>query len=177
VLEDVKTIVEIAGTTVTALAVIAGGLWAYFKFVRGRTFRPRLELGMSGQWRMIKDEPLIHARLTVKNIGATNVSLLQKGTGLRISRLDPDQPGSAEPARWQRIRVFEIFREHAWIEPGETISDDLLIRLGGGQQTLLFELRLIWRWKRRDGNITAFARQIIPPDAMIRSPDRKEAGS
>jgi len=78
VLDDLKTIVEIAGTTVTAVAVIVGGLWAYFKFVRGRTFRPRLELGMSGQWRMIKDEPFLHARVTVKNIGAAQRTRLDR---------------------------------------------------------------------------------------------------
>jgi hypothetical protein len=69
-LDNVKTVVDIIGTGVTAAAVIIGGIWAYFKFVKGRTFRPRLEVGLAGQWRLFNGKDLLHARVTLKNIGA-----------------------------------------------------------------------------------------------------------
>src|SRR5512132_4173741 len=125
-LDDIDTIVGIVGTAITALAVIIGGIWAYFKFVKGRTYRPRLEVGLFGQWRIINGRPLLQARLTVKNIGASVVTLLQKGTGLRVGMLEGNQPSPPAAQVWRELRVFEVLGEHQWIEPQETVSDDLL---------------------------------------------------
>lgn len=178
VLEDIKTIVEIAGTFVTAAAVIAGGLWAYFKFVRGRTFRPRLEVALSGQWEVIDKRPIMRARVTVKNIGASDVTLLQTGTGLRLSTIKADRPPPPAPVEWESLKVFSILREHQWIEPGETVSDDLLLHLGVAKPLpTLFEARLVWRWRRRDGNIVVFARQVVPVGAVINGNDDSAAAT
>jgi hypothetical protein len=51
VLSNIKTIVETA-------AVIVGGTWAYYKFFGGRTFRPRLELAISGRASEAKALPM-----------------------------------------------------------------------------------------------------------------------
>jgi hypothetical protein len=167
-LDNVKTVVDIVGTAVTAAAVMIGGIWAYFKFVKGRTYRPRLEAGLSGQWSLVDGRHLLQARITVKNIGASMVRLLQEGTGLRVSVLAPDQPAAPACAAWKNLRVFEILGEHEWIEPEETVSDDLLLDLGISEPvSTLFEARLVWRWSRRGGNIVVFARQVIPVDSMI----------
>jgi len=48
-LDDAKTVAEIIGTLITALAVIVGAVWAYYRFVKGRTYRPRLEVSMGGE--------------------------------------------------------------------------------------------------------------------------------
>lgn len=142
-LDNIKTFVDILGTSVTAVALIIGGVWAYFKFVKGRTYRPRLEVGLFGQWRSVDDKHLVQARITVKNIGASVVTLLQEGTGLRVSVLALDQPKAPTPAIWERLKVFEVLTDHKWIEPGETVSDDLLLDLGVSDPMLtLFEARL-----------------------------------
>jgi len=121
---------------------------------------------MSGQWRKVDGKQLLQARIMVKNIGASNVTLLQKGTGLRVSLLAAHQPAPPAPVEWEGQRVFEILKEHAWIEPGETVSDDLLLDLGSAAPVLaLMEARLVWR-RRRD-NIVIAAREIIPTDATI----------
>lgn len=167
-LDNVKTVVEIIGTAVTAAAVIVGGIWAYFKFVKGRTYRPRLGVGLTGQWRLVDGRRLLHARITVENIGASKVTLLQRGTGLRVSVLAPDQPGAPASATWKHLKVFEILREHQWIEPNEMVSDDLLLDLGTSEPIpTLFEGRLVWKWSRRGGNIVVLARQFIPVDSTI----------
>ncbi len=167
-LDDIKTIVEIIGTAVTAAAVVIGGSWAYFKFVKGRTYRPRLEVGLSGQWRPVDERHLLQARISVKNIGASNVTLLQKGTGLRVSILAPDQPAAPVSTAWESLKVFEILGEHRWIEPGETVSDDLVLDLGASEPVLtLFEARLVWRPSRHRDNIVVFARRVAPVDSTI----------
>jgi hypothetical protein len=91
VLANVSTVVGVVGTSATTVALVVGGLWAYFRFIKGRTYRPRLEVGMSGQWRHIGEKYLLHARITVRNIGGSKVSLLQKGTGLKVSVMSAEQ--------------------------------------------------------------------------------------
>jgi hypothetical protein len=168
-LDDAKTIADIVGTAITALAVIGGALWAYYRFVRGRTFKPRLEVSMGGEWLTVDGARLLLARVRVKNIGASKVELLQKGTGLRVSALaNSDARGKSS---WVPGRVYTILDEHAWIEPGETVSDDVLLRLAvPGGHPVLFESRLVWRRSTGQRNNTVgFARQVVPADATLES--------
>lgn len=166
-LDNVKTAVDILGTLVTAAAVIVGGLWAYFNFVKGRTYRPRLEVEMQGEWRVIDGERWLHSRVRVKNIGASKVTLRQRGTGLQLSRLRTRDPASTR-ARWETLTVSEIFKEHQWIEPGETISDDVLLHLDVPDgQPVLCETRLVWQWNDKEGNIDVTSRRIIPAESKL----------
>jgi hypothetical protein len=168
-LGDIKTVVDIVGTVVTAVAVAVGGLWAYFKFVKGRTYRPRLEVGMSGRWRQVDGTDLLHARIIVRNIGNSVVTLLQRGTGLRVSVPAADQGTAPAAVAWTVLRVFEILGEHEWIEPGETVSDDVLLNLGVPEPIpVMFESRLVWRWSGRDsGTIVVFSRQVLPVGCIL----------
>ena len=168
-LGDIQTVVDIVGTAATAVALTVGGFWAYFKFVKGRTFRPRLEVGMSGQWRQLDGTNLLHARITVRNIGNSVVTLLQKGTGLRVSVPAADQETAPAAMAWTVLRVFEILGEHDWIEPGETVSDDVLLNLGVPEPIpVKFESRLVWRWSGRDSDdIVVLSRQVLPVGCIL----------
>lgn len=178
-LETAKGLIDIFGTLVTTVAVVVGGIWAYFKFIKGRTYRPHVEVAQSGAWLGSNGSLGFKATVTLKNIGAAKVELRQKGTGLRISRLAATQPEPPSESSWDSLGVFKIFTNHEWIEPGETISDDLLIRLPLDPQTLQVETRLVLPWKRRvvlghvgrtevalpwthDQNVTVHARQVLP---------------
>jgi hypothetical protein len=167
VLDNVKTVVEIISSSLTATAVVVGGIWAYFKFVKGRTYRPRLDVTILGQWREVGGMHFLWVRVVVKNIGASVVELLQKGTGLRLSILAPEQPEPPAPTTWSSLKVFAILGRHDWVEPGETVSDDILLSLGPGPQLVLAETRLVWSRKRGDANIVVFARTLITTDAAI----------
>jgi hypothetical protein len=51
-LDNAKDVADIISSAVTALAVIIGGVWAYFKFARGRTYRPSRAAAIGGlTWR------------------------------------------------------------------------------------------------------------------------------
>ncbi len=168
-LDNVKTWIDIAGTVVTGLAIIVGGIWAYFKFAKGRTFRPRFEVDMSGQWQKVDGKQLLQARIRVKNIGASKVTLLQKGTGLRVSVLAKDQPSPPARVKWDSQGVYGVLVEHKWIEPGETVSDDLMLDLGMSEPVpVFFEGRLIWQ--RFGSNIEFSAHEVIPADATLSGP-------
>jgi hypothetical protein len=169
-LSDVRDIVSMLGTTTTMLAVIVGGLWAYFKFIRGRTYRPRLSVTMLAQWQVVDGRHLLHARVIVKNIGVSVVTLRQLGTGLRVSVLSPQQPAAPAAASWEVVRVFEILTEHQWIEAGETVSDDQLINMDSPHpQMTLLETRLVWSWSGHRKEIVVVAREVIPAEATMGS--------
>lgn len=172
------------GSIVTAAAVIVGGIWAYYKFIRGRTYRPRLAVDLAGQWRRLDESDVLHLRVRVTNIGASKVALNQYGTGLQVAF--PGERRNNE-IRWEKVRlksgnepsaadaerVFEVLLEHAWIEPGETVSDDLLLDLGRPPSMYKLELTLMWALSGEhhgdysDDDVEVFARRIIPPDDLL----------
>lgn len=173
---DLKTVVDVLGTIVTAAAVLVGGLWAYFRFVKDRVYRPRLEVGLFGQWRQVAGGSVLHARVTVKNIGATDVELLQEGTGLVAATMDHEQPAPPADVTWTPVHASPILVDHQWIEPHETISDDLLLRLGlAAPQPVLLRCVLRWKWTSRSGDIViVVARKIIPVESLL---DGTEVGA
>lgn len=179
-LEDAKNVAEIVGTAVTSLALIVGGIWAYFKFIKGRAFRPHVEVEQWGEWLHYGSPLGFKARVSLKNTGSAKVEVVQRGTGLRISKMRDEQPDPPSETVWESLGVFEIFTQHEWIEPGETIADELLVRLPLDPQTLQVETRLVLPWKKRitlgrtgrvglvlpwthDQNVTVYARQVLAP--------------
>jgi hypothetical protein len=156
-IDQVQTIVDTAGTVVTSGAVLIGGCWAYFKFVRGRTYRPRLEVTMGAEWRRVAGERALQARVTVKNIGMSVVRLRQEGTGLRVSRLAA-LPAAPSLASWETLKVFPLLLEHEWIESSESVTEDLLLSLTVPvEQPVLLETRLVWTWAASEAKAKAKA--------------------
>jgi hypothetical protein len=167
--DNLQSAVSVIGTSATTVAVIVGVLWAYFKFVRGRTYRPRRAVKLLAQWRPINGRPLLHARIMVTNIGASVVTLHQeRGTGLRVSVLAADQPEPPTGVAWKVVRVFDILKEHEWIEAGETVSDDLLLDIDVLEPTvILLDARLSWSWSGRRKEIVVRAREIFPIESTL----------
>jgi hypothetical protein len=148
----------------TTSAVVVGGIWAYFKFVRGRTFHPRLSVEILGQWRNVDtghpEAYVFHFRVCATNIGAAKVTLKQYGTGLRLAFPSEQQPSPPYSFAWEYVavrkesnkfrefEVIEILKDVQWIEPGETASDDLLLDLGRSPTNVLLELTLQWSRSR-----------------------------
>jgi hypothetical protein len=173
-LENVDAVVNIIGTSVTATAIIIGGVWAYFKFVKGRTYRPRLEVLLAGQWWLVNKKWLLQTQVTVKNVGSSKVELLQKGTGLGVGVLAGDQPPPPASAIWTNKKVFVILSEQEWLEPGDAVSDELLLDLGVHDPSpVILEARLVWR--RRLGNVVFFQRTMIPADSVASNARAVEA--
>ena len=161
-----KDVAEVIGNLITALAVVVGAAWAYFKFVRARTLRPRLAVDLQGEWLRSGTRDFVRARVTVTNIGGTDVHLQQEGTGLRVSGPTAGGAAGSMLVPWEKLGTFTILKEHQWIEPGETVSDEMLLNQGR-KRILLFEARLVWRFGVRRRNVVVFARQVIPADGRV----------
>lgn len=166
-LQVTSGLTETIGTAITAAALIVAGIWAYFRFVKDRTYRPKLDVTLSGAWLDLDGVHHLHARVVVANIGGTAVELVQVGTGLVVSGLAPAVQGKRRRS-WRQVTKQAVFDEHGWIEPQERISDDVLLDLGVDRpvETML-ELRLVCvlsktRWRRPAANVVVFARRILP---------------
>jgi hypothetical protein len=151
-----------ADKLVRIAATLLAGVWAYFKFIRGRIYRPRLEPSVSGQT-FVRDEKhylIIFARL--KNVGAAKLSIDKETSGVRVFLCDsftqttpPDEP------EWVRVATFGVFEQHGWIESSELIEDQLLVVLPPHQIAAKVELRIVAR------GINWYARTIVKIDAPI----------
>lgn len=171
-LDDFKTVADIIGALITAAALVLGAVWAYYRFVKGRTYTPRLQVSMRGEWLTVNRKRFLLARVCVQNIGASHVVLLRKR--LWIRRLaDSDHTG---PVKWAPARAVNILKRHSWIEPGATVSDDVLLRLDiPAGEPVLFEARLGWQQprigrflrKRKIRNIRLSARQVLSAGATL----------
>lgn len=163
-LENWNTIGSVAEHAATIIALIVGGFWAYFKFIKGRVYRPRFDISMDAGTVTIDGKKTLLCSLSVKNIGASKIVLLQEGTGLRVTEGVPRNELFLEP-QWGESRVFPIFEKHEWIESGETIQEQLFAALPqDGERALKLEARLIC--KRFTHNVSVFSRAVVPSSAQ-----------
>jgi hypothetical protein len=122
---------------VAAAAVVVGALWAYFRFVRFRTLKPRLKFTF--EWTRSE---VNHFR----SLLILTLKLVNRGRSKVVLREDRDprcflkyalirESGSAAnfallnvpPRRLEHLDT--VFAAHRWIEPGETIDDVKLMEV------------------------------------------------
>lgn len=142
-----KDIVGLTEQVMTILAIVLGGAWAYFNFIKGRVYHPRLEPRVSA---VLKPSPnfkhvLINAE--VKNVGLSNVPIQKEGTGIRLLALTQENyVTTGWEIDWEdhHLVTLSVFESHGWIEPGETIREQRLIPLREeGLLALRVELRIV----------------------------------
>jgi hypothetical protein len=113
------------------IAIIVGGIWAYFNYFRGRTYRPRVECNLTVNIAADRSKSFLNIVVHVKNVGLSRVRIQQRGTAVLVYsshvQANPQQPVLSG---WDPdYHVFEIFKSHSWIEPGEPISQPILVQL------------------------------------------------
>jgi hypothetical protein len=149
-----KDLVDVAQKLFTILGVSVGGAWAYFKFFKNRTYRPRLDIDLAGLVLQEGSDHFLLVTVSIRNVGLTNVPIRQEGTGLMVSvnHQLPAERCAFEEVSWNEddAVVFEIFKDHAWIEPNETVSEDVMVMLPNqGEIALKLVCRIVPHNKRR----------------------------
>jgi hypothetical protein len=138
-LADVLDIIDKA-TKILALFVGAG--WVYLNYLRGRTFKGRLEPTISGKTIRSKGILLLSGAAQVKNVGLSKVVIQQRGTGIEVLGLVRQARGDSPALLTQDIAVLPVFEVHGWIEPGETIEESFLVPIAEHPETVAFRLGL-----------------------------------
>jgi hypothetical protein len=115
----------------TVLGILLGGFWAYFKFFKGRTFKARLEPRVTGKIIDQGNISTLIVSMEIKNVGL-GVVYLSDLTSIDVYETDLETSAKPTKAKWGRSpKTYRAFAEHSWIEPEETVRDEILLRLPG----------------------------------------------
>jgi hypothetical protein len=162
-----KDVTDVVANVVQTGAIVVGGGWAYLKFVRGRTFRNRAEVDVSA--RAVEGGRLLLAEVTVKNAGLSRIMIDNKDLKLlQLDDLGRDECDPGITVGWgdprQATMTVQVFDKHDWVEPSETIREEVLIVPPEADSPVAaYQLRL-WvareRFLRRD--IGWVANTIVP---------------
>ena len=164
-----KDVFDILQSAATIIAFGAGGVWAYFNFFKGRTYRSRLDPNVSGKITSRNGTYFLIVTAQLKNVGLSAVRIDQKGSALRVFAYTlgerPAKPRNVEQSRLITLLVFE---DHGWIEPGELIEDQRLIAIPDSEQVALqIKLRLVSN--KIEWNSAAIIEPPPPSDSASRS--------
>jgi len=116
------------------VALIVGGLWAYFLFVKGRTFSNRLEPSAEGELLQVNGKTMVRLKLVVKNAGASVFTFADHPKAVYLYATAAADWVSAANVLWSDpyLRLTRILENHDWIEGGETIVDEVLVSVPDG---------------------------------------------
>jgi hypothetical protein len=122
--------------------MFVAAVWVYFKFARGRVFRPRLELTISGSPTRHLECHHVVVRYTVKNIGLKCLNIAHAGSKVSVEVAHAVQPTTMVSPDWQMQGYYPILKDHRWIESGEAIAEEIMIFLPDAKAVAL---RLVLR--------------------------------
>ena len=141
-LSTLQTWADIAQKSAATVAILATAGWAYFKFVRGRTFRRRLELSLSGEVRRGPGIVYLLTNSTVKNIGLSKFEIDYEKSGLRVmTHASEGAVTEAKLAEWKPLSTWPVLEGQKVLEPGEPVGEELLIEVPD-ESFLAFRLQL-----------------------------------
>ena len=126
----------------TILAIMGGGLWAYYHYFKGRVYKLRLEPKIFGKVIARDDADYLITTVQLKNVGLYRADIEQKGTAFRIFACKPPTLLSkTQSVDLERLVTFEVFKKHGWIESGETIEEQKMIAVPVENQ-IAYQLQL-----------------------------------
>jgi hypothetical protein len=145
---DLSLLVEWASlvqSIATTAAIVIGGVWAYYRFFKDRTYWPRLELSVTARATRVGDIPAFLFTTSVHNVGLSRVDVRPRGTALLIeSAKPPTRPHRAEePLNWQAFVALEVLAHHGWVEAGERIVEDHVVLEEGASRPLRATFRIV----------------------------------
>ncbi|HKG45466.1 MAG TPA: hypothetical protein VKB02_01970 [Pyrinomonadaceae bacterium] len=125
-----KDFTEAFGNVTQTLALIAGGVWAYFKFAKGRTFRDRLTPTVSGKFLLVSGSVFLFVETQIKNVGLSRITIDHEASSLILFECIPSKVGEILSVRNVRLISFQVFGDKdRYIEPNEIIERQRLITL------------------------------------------------
>jgi len=159
-----------AASAAQTLAIVVGGIWAYFKFVRGRTFARRAELSVTPTLLRFEQQPTLKVRATLRNAGLSKLPLRTQAIFIYGIFAVPTEDNPIATRERQLGKPKAIFAAHKWVEAQETISDEIVVLLPGSQfarehEWLAFRVECrVYEKRRREGALTWTASTIVPAE-------------
>ncbi len=126
--DKTNKVFDVVQKVCTIIAIIAGALWAYFNFSKGRVYRPSLEPKITGKYGCRDGVTYLVITTQLKNVGLSDFKIQQQGTAIIVSSYTAGTPPlEAESPQWKEEGIFSVFKVHERIEPQETVTDERLV--------------------------------------------------
>jgi hypothetical protein len=155
-----KDLVEVLDTFIAMAAVIVGGLFAYFKFLRQRVFHSRLEPTVKvTRYELTTGREFLNVVAAIKNTGLAKVDLLVDRSALRVYSASPPPEATLDEVQWTRVVTLDVPDRHHWIEAQEEIALTWLVALPGHSAEVAYKTELRLAGTGSDW----YADQIAPP--------------
>jgi hypothetical protein len=124
-LECASKITDIIKSAFGIVALIVGGVFAYWKFFMGRTLHPRLEPAVTATARIEANQVFLNVSCKLKNVGLSSIDLNREDSLIRILFQDLVPAQELAEIQWPKKSTLgvDVFKNHEWIEGGETIED------------------------------------------------------
>jgi hypothetical protein len=142
---------------ITAAAIIVGGVFTYVKFFKDRVYRPRVNITLKGGHIDVGGTRFLMCRITMVNCGTSKLGIVhdQDETRLYVYRGTANEPNHA--MLWGDPIGDGIvgFARHSWFESGETLVEELAIKLPDDEPNAVYRLRFLLamhnqpKWSRK----------------------------
>jgi hypothetical protein len=109
-------------------AILIGGAWAYFKFIRGRVFKSRVDVQVDASLLQIGTENAVSATVRVQNIGLSRFRFARGESKIAVFWC-PSGGWPAVSDLWTELATSPLFPDQEAIEGGETIVEQWVLPL------------------------------------------------
>jgi hypothetical protein len=123
-LKDIRDFVDIVFKSVTAIATIVGGAWAYYHFIKGRVFKPRLTLSISARRLQTQGTEYVLSTIKLSNVGLSRIEIAI--ADIRFCSIS----GTAKPI-W--LKTEKVLLAHSSVESGEILKEQNVLALASDQ--------------------------------------------
>jgi hypothetical protein len=118
---------------VQVLALCAGGCWAYFKFIKGRTFQESLTPAVTGRFVALDGVVYLIATIQIKNVGSSRIDFDRQTSALVLYEYTQSLDTEVHAVKNKRLTSFNVFEreKERYVEPNETIEVQQFISIPG----------------------------------------------
>jgi hypothetical protein len=114
------------------LALVAGGWLAYFKLIKGRTFKESLIPVVSGKLIILDDKTYLIVNTQVKNVGQSKIDFAPKASSLKLFEYSRSPTKEIITVTDKKLTQFDALDDNdRYIEPNEIIDGIRFIAIPG----------------------------------------------
>ena len=174
---DTPTWIDAMGSfaaVASAAFVLAGGLWAYFRFRKDAPYIARANLNVEAELLTHEDRDLVRVKCTASAIGRGRFVFDKQDAPPNVA-VYPMTPTllAAAPDKWTNVRVaVEVFSADELVEAGEILSEVALIWIGEREaQTVAYRVAASFTaCDRAEGDLYIWqAVAVVPVEAQLHS--------
>ena len=164
-----RDIADTLAKVVQILAIIVGGWWTYFKFIKGRAYQESLIPIVSGKLLTIDSHTYLIATIGVRNVGQSLVKFAPDASTLRVFGYTSSILSQIMTVNDVKLAQF-VALDKLSIEPNEIIENmrfmsiPIEVRLG-----LRLELEIMSNHRKKYSWRTSFIVEKSPSSAIIDS--------